>query len=207
VWINRVCLRFSQFLDFLPWRLLNIDVSGWADRDHPYYGNYLGQKRLIELAKKHKVGRFVRLTGLGLAYSAFNPIGILFNTLLSCNNRWGLKCEEALAKSNVPYVILRPGGLSDSERNYETTNIQIDASGKLPFPGRIGRADVAALCVAATELPPGMKFTLACRGVGTDVKPRPQGVKEDGCATAKECMERLVKSNATNSAWSDPLVL
>lgn len=189
-------VRFSQILDFVPWRILRIKAT-WSDRDHPYYGNYLAQKRLIELAGKHKVRRFVRLTGLGLAFSAFNPIGILFNTLLSCNNRYGILTEQELAKNNVPYVVLRPGGLVNTARNTTTTSLQVDASGKLPFPARIGRSDVAALAIAAIEpniLLADKSYTLACRWVG-EVQPKPQGVKEDGFSTAAECLRAVADSD------------
>jgi nucleoside-diphosphate-sugar epimerase len=48
-------MRVSHLTDFFPWRLFRADVSSWAGRDHPYYANYLGQKRLINFADKHKV--------------------------------------------------------------------------------------------------------------------------------------------------------
>lgn len=203
-------VRVSQFADFLPWRLFGSDVSSWAGRDHPYYGNFLGQKRLIELAAEHKIKRFVRLTGLGLAYSAFNPFAILFNTLLSGNNRYGILCEQALAKSNVPYVVLRPGGLANNARNTTTTNLQVDASGKLPFPGRVGRSDVAALAVAATEpgvLPDNKSFTLACRWVGENIKPKPQGLKSDGLPTAVECLKSVGDSDPMRPVRMKPYSL
>jgi hypothetical protein len=199
-------VRFSRITDFVPWRLFRVKAN-WADRDHPYYGNYLAQKRLIELAGKHKVQRFVRLTGLGLAYSAFNPVGILFNTLLSCNNRYGILTEQALAKDIVPYVVLRPGGLANNARNMTTTNLQVDASGKVPFPARVGRSDVAALAIAATE--PGIlvadkSYTLACRWVGEDIQPKPQGVKEDGFVTAAECLRAVADSDPVSPPKMKP---
>lgn len=195
-------VRFSKFSDFLPWRIFS-NQADWADRSHPYYGNYLGQTYLIGLAEKHKVGRFVRLTGLGLAYSPFNPFAILFNTLLSFNNRWGLLTEQALYASKIPTVVLRPGGLAADARNASTTNLQVDVSGKLPFPGRVGRADVAALAVASiTELADvdgiPSKFVLACRWCGEGVQPRPQGVKEDGYATAVECLQAVAREGVTS---------
>jgi NAD(P)H-binding len=189
-------VRFAKLTDFFPWRLFRQDAE-WADRNHPYYGNYLAQKKLIELAEKHQVKRFVRLTGLGLAFSAFNPFSILFNTLLSVNNRWGLLCEQALYESKVPYVVLRPGGLADEQRCVEATNLQVDVTGKLPFPGRIGRADVAALAIAAIDLPTtAPNYTLACRWCGEGMKPKPQGFKEEGLATAKECMATVLATKA-----------
>lgn len=108
-------------------------------------------------------------------------------------------CERALADSKLSYVVLRPGGLAEDVRDRETTNVQIAPSGELPVPGRIGRDDVAALSIAACEvIPPGSKsYTLACRCCG-EVKPKPQGVKEDGHATAEKCMEKLVQPGATS---------
>jgi nucleoside-diphosphate-sugar epimerase len=189
-------VRFAQLSDFLPWRLFGgYDVNSWADRSHPYYGNYLGQKKLIELAEKYKVQRFVRLTGLGLAYSAFNPLTILFNSLLSITNRYGILCEQALASSKVPYVVLRPGGLISDGRDYELANLQLDASGKLPYPGRIGRSDVADLAVEALLLPSSKSLTLACRWCGEGIRPKSQGSKSDGVPTAKEGLARLVSAN------------
>jgi len=120
---------------------------------------------------------------------------------LSLTSRYHYLCERALADSKVPYVVLRPGGLADDARDRETTNVQIDASGKLPVPARIGRDDVASLCVEACTgdvLPADNSFTLACRWCGGGVKPKPQGAKKDGYATAKECLERLIESKATS---------
>lgn len=198
-------VRFAKLSDFLPWRLFNWDVSSWAGRDHPFYGNYLGQKKLIELAERHKIKRFVRLTGLGLANSPFNPFSILFNTLLSFNNRYGSLCEQALAASKVPYVVLRPGGLAEDARDTNTTNIQVEASGVLPFPGRIGRSDVAALALAACNLPQDKNFILACRWCGDNIKPQPQGKKSDGQATADECIRHLIDTKATSPLPSPKL--
>jgi hypothetical protein len=69
----------------------------------------------------------------------------------------------------------------------------VDASGSLPPPGRVPRSDVAALAVAACSgqrLVPDQSYTLALRAVG-DMKPKQQGVKEDGFATAEECLESV----------------
>ena len=189
-------VRFSKWTDFLPWRLFDQAPQQWADRSHPYYGNYLAQKKLLELAEKHNVRRFVRLTGLGLAHPPYHPFSVLFNTILSFSNRWGLLCEQAMFDSPVPTIVLRPGGLAEDARQTNTTHLQIDASGKLPYPCRVGRADVAALAVAAGDLQNGQSYTLAARWCGPDVKPRPQGVKEDGYGTAGECMDHLVQSKA-----------
>lgn len=101
--------------------------------------------------------------------------------------------------SRIPYVILCPGGLSNDIRDDSITNLQVDPSGALPFPCRIGRDDVAALCVAAIVdtpdiLPANKSYTLACRWVGA-VGTKSQGTKQAGFASASECMKNLVESN------------
>jgi hypothetical protein len=83
----------------------------------------------------------------------------------------------------------------------------VDASGKLPFPARVGRSDVAALAIAATE--PGIlhadkSYTLACRWVGEDIQPKPQGVKEDGFATAVDCLRAVADSDSLPSPKMKP---
>jgi hypothetical protein len=194
-------VRFSRLADFLPWRMFRIDPTGWADREHPYFANYRAQQVLIRLAEKHSIRRFVRLTGLGLAYSPFGPFAILFNGLLSFTNRYGLLCEQALAGSTVPYVVLRPGGLAELERNASSVNVQVDASGKLPFPGRIGRSDVAELAVQSAlylGTLTNQSYTLACRWCGDDIKPKPQGSMADGHPTAREALKALVESGAVS---------
>jgi len=68
------------------------------------------------------------------------------------------------------------------------------------MPGRIPRDDVAALavetCIGDT-LPANQSFTLACRAVGS-IKPKDQGKKEDGYATAAEAYQNLALSGTTS---------
>ena len=74
-----------------------------------------------------------------------------------------------------------------------TTHLQVDASGSLPPPARVPRTDVAALAVAScieNTLEKDTSYTLAVRAVG-DIKPKPQGEKEDGFATASECLASI----------------
>jgi NAD(P)-dependent dehydrogenase (short-subunit alcohol dehydrogenase family) len=109
-------LRFSKLTDFLPWRLMNPDVSSWADTSHPYFCNYQAHCLLIDLAKQHSVKRFVRLTGGTVGFSAFNPFVILMSGMLSMTTRYHFLTENYLRESTVPYMIVRPGGLMNDER-------------------------------------------------------------------------------------------
>merc|ERR1711935_125862 len=73
-------------------------------------------------------------------------------------------------------------------------------SGSLPPPGRVPRTDVAALAVLSvcdpTALDPSKSYTVGIRAVG-DVKPKPQGSKEEGFPTALECLQSI-KGQADN---------
>jgi nucleoside-diphosphate-sugar epimerase len=110
-------LRFSKVTDFLlPWRFWNSNVSSWADISHPYFCNYQAQCLLVDLAKQHAVERFVRLTGGTVGFSAFNPFVILMSGLLSMTTRYHFLTENYIRESNVPYMIIRPGGLMNEDR-------------------------------------------------------------------------------------------
>lgn len=214
-------LRFSQLSDFLPWRLFNFDVSSWCqDKSHPYYTNYLPQVHLAELACKYELSSgVVRLTGLSTGYSPFNIVSILFSTLLSLTSRYHYAAERDMfrtldnhrGENAIPLTILRPGGLSDEPRNKETTALQVDASGQLPPPGRVGRADVAALAIRAVICPTSTSSSknvrksraLAIRWCGEGVKPKAQGKKEDGCSDADGCFE-LVDSQPVQFDFAYP---
>uniref|UniRef100_A0A7S0F5L2 NAD(P)-binding domain-containing protein n=1 Tax=Craspedostauros australis TaxID=1486917 RepID=A0A7S0F5L2_9STRA len=188
--------RLSKLTDFLPWRLFNPDVSSWADRSHPYFANFKAQAFMIDLAKEHGAKRFVRLTGLSTSFSAFSFVPVIFSTLLSMTSRYHESCEQYLINSDVPYVILRPGGLADHDRSVETTWLQADPVGSCPSPGRVPRSDVAALAIEACvdgAIPKERSMTLGVRAVG-EIKPKPQGVKEDGFPTARECIQNAASS-------------
>ena len=131
-------------------------------------------------------------------------------------SRYHYLCEDYLRNSSIPLVvILRPGGLANHDRNISTTHLQVDPSGSLPPPGRVPRSDVAALAVAACDpsvltvpmentshhsTSNRIRWTLAVRAVGEDIQPRPQGTKQDGYATARECLQALVPTDTSSLA-------
>ncbi len=125
------------------------------------------------------------------------------------SSRYHYLCEQYLRmQSKVPYVILRPGGLADEERDVNKTFLQVEPDGYLPPPGRIPRADVAALAVKACDesiLPFNSRYTLAIRAVG-EMKPKPQGEKSDGYATAKECLFDMMAKNTPSEKVVTELV-
>eukprot|EP00591_Stephanopyxis_turris_P006218 CAMPEP_0195525474 /NCGR_PEP_ID=MMETSP0794_2-20130614/25964_1 /TAXON_ID=515487 /ORGANISM="Stephanopyxis turris, Strain CCMP 815" /LENGTH=406 /DNA_ID=CAMNT_0040655953 /DNA_START=82 /DNA_END=1302 /DNA_ORIENTATION=- len=187
-------VRTSKLLDLLlPWRLFRHDVSGWcgSDKSHPYHTNYMGQLRLIRLAEKHELKKIVRVTDLYVGLPASGFVSVLSNAARSMTFRYHALLEVALRNSTVPHVVLRPGDLSDEERDTETTSLQIEPSGTLPSPSLIGRSDLASLAIEACQSTDPQNYTLAVRWVGENMYPQPQGKYTDGCATAKECFQKL----------------
>lgn len=78
-------------------------------------------------------------------------------------------------------------------QNAVTTYVQVDPSGVLPPPARVGRSDVASLAIAAcdpTILPPEKSYTLAVRWV-RQVTAKAQGAKEDGRDSAEDCLKQV----------------
>jgi hypothetical protein len=215
-------VRFSKITDFmLPWRFLRTDVSSWADSSHPYFCNYKAQCFLVDLAEKYNVKRFVRLTGLSTGYSIFNPVTVIFSSLLSLTTRYHFLCEKYLHNSRVPHVIVRPGALMDGERvsyikwklknlyvtticltprgmcillqDPSTTRVQVSPMNDIPPPGRVYRSDVAALCIAACGLEPENTYTLGVRAVG-EIDSKIQGSLDAGFETIEEALDKVVQS-------------
>ncbi len=86
----------------------------------------------------------------------------------------------------------------------------------LPPPARVGRADVADLAVLATDsqlVPSDHNYELSIRWVGAGIKPRPQGIKDDGYDTARQCLQNVVATGplppekAVLQKPSNPLVI
>lgn len=202
-------MRFSKITDFFPpWKIFQEDVSSWCDdTSHPWFINYKAQCFMIdEASKQEKIPKFVRLTGLSTGFSTFNLFTLIFSSLLSLSSRYHYLCEEYLrGQDKVPYVILRPGGLGEEERDTSQTYIQVEPSGYLPPPGRIPRADVAALAVQACDesiVPQNSRYTLGVQAVG-EMKPKSQGDMENGFATVKECLVNVVETTPSEGVSTE----
>lgn len=145
--------RFSKLVDFLPWRIFGQIPS--ADAAHPFAVNYVGISALAAAANSAGVKRFVRLTGLSVGFPASNPVALLFNLLLSLTSKWHARAEQAIRREGFEsYTILRPGGLRDDARP-AGVGLLVSRESALPPPGRIARADVAALAVLSAIRPEG----------------------------------------------------
>ncbi|CAM9718402.1 unnamed protein product, partial [Hapterophycus canaliculatus] len=142
-----------------------------TEKEHPYNVNYIGTMNILEAAQKARVKRLVRLTGMSVGLSAFNPFTYLLNLVLSMTIKWQYMSEkairEAAEKSGLDYTVVRPGGLTDEKRPKDAC-LMLESDGKptsmwKAMPAyRIGRQDVANLLVSAMAHKKTARSTLSC---------------------------------------------
>lgn len=108
----------------------------------PELVDYGGVKALAEAAAAAGVRQFVLVSSMGVTHRD-HPLNKMFANILV----WKAKGEDALRDSAVPYTIVRPGGLANSPGG--VTGVRAFQGDDLRNAGRIPRADVAAVCLAA----------------------------------------------------------
>lgn len=141
--------RFAKFSDI--WR------DPFDDPRHPANINFKGMENVVAASKAAGVKKIVRLTGLSVGLSPWNPISILFSIVLSFSNMWNRRGEKVLRESGIDYTIVRPGGLKDVAPARETGEKLLMASESWgtdapPPTTGISRADVASLlCMALSQ--------------------------------------------------------
>jgi hypothetical protein len=219
-------------------RLLRKDVSHWCkDPRHPYYVHYASTRKALGYAEREQLRqeaatavddddqenmdskkpvpriRFIRISDLCVAQKPWHFVPIVTNAMYSMVFRYQDMAERLLCASRlIETVILRPGDLVDEERDVKTTSLQVDPSGVVPSPARIGREDVADLAVAAamfdsqrstetddesvdaptTDQP--FHYTLAARWTAHHMEPfPPQGHMKHGLPTANLCMQAALR--------------
>ncbi|MBZ9652974.1 SDR family oxidoreductase [Psychroflexus montanilacus] len=115
-------------------------AGGGAEEEKTIAVDQKGAIRSIELAKAHKLQKFVMLSSMGTD----NPSSVEGLELY-------LKCKKAaddfLRESKMVYTIVQPGGLTN-EKGTE----KVEIAKKLKKMGQIPREDVANALVYALEL-------------------------------------------------------
>lgn len=118
----------------------------------PELVDYGGIRRLAEAAAASNVRHLVLVSSMGATHQD-HPLNKAYSNILT----WKLKGENALRKSGVPYTVIRPGGLTDA-RGGEFLPLMMQGD-DLSRQGRIARADVAVIAVAALNRPEAMQKT------------------------------------------------
>ncbi|MEM9529859.1 MAG: SDR family oxidoreductase [Pseudomonadota bacterium] len=116
-----------------------------AGPNSPEFVDYGGVVNLVTAAKAAGVDQFVLVSSLG-ATKVDHYLNKNFGNVLI----WKLKGEDNLRASGLAYTVVRPGGLSDDAAR--TGKLVLDQGDTLET-GRISRADVAEICVAALSSP------------------------------------------------------
>jgi uncharacterized protein YbjT (DUF2867 family) len=125
--------------------------SSRADKsNNPEAVDYSGVKNLAEAAAAANIEHFVLVSSAG-ATQEDHFLNKAFDNIL----QWKFKGEEALRASGVPYTVVRPGGLVNTEGGNEGL---IFAQGDTTA-GRISREDVALICIAALTTPEAINKT------------------------------------------------
>ena len=152
--------------------------------------------------------KFIRVGNLMVRRNSFSPLTLLTNTFWSQLSRYEYMAENLMEKSVVDTIILRPGDLTDAERNINHTSLQLCVDGKVPSPSLVGREDVADIAVVAAlsktsgnntttdgvsmERSPAHHYNWALRWTGQHLSP-PQGLRPDGLSTAALCFVKAMK--------------
>jgi hypothetical protein len=161
--------------------------------------------------------KFIRISHAMVGRNPFRLRNVLNNILWSQVSRYERMGEMVLEESAlVDTIVLRPGDMTDEERNINTTSLQLCVDGVVPSPSIVGREDVAdiAAILALTKtssssatvpeynydnnmkFPPPMRlahhWTWAMRWTGQYISP-PQGLRPDGQPNAATCFVLSIK--------------
>jgi hypothetical protein len=160
--------------------------------------------------------KFIRISHARVGRNPFRLRNVLNNILWSQVSRYERMGEMVLEESaSVDTIVLRPGDMTDEERNMNTTSLQLCVDGVVPSPSIVGREDVAdiAAILALTKtssssatvpeyndnnikFPPPMRlahhWTWAMRWTGQYITP-PQGLRPDGQPNAATCFVLSIK--------------
>jgi len=121
--------------------------------------NYNGEgssNTIVQLPKKDCLPsstdriKFIRISHLMVGRNPFRPWNVITNILWSQLSRFELMGELAMEESRiVDTIVLRPGELTDDERNLNHTSLQLCIDGKVSYPSMVGSEDVADLVVVS----------------------------------------------------------
>jgi len=173
-----------------PWRALRgepaVDINSmrfaWKHGGYPEKVDYRGQIAQIDLAKKLGIPHVVLVGSMG-GTDPENFLNTVGKTTTKSNDKegngdillWKRRAEKYLVASGLDYTILHPGHLVDIPGGQEEFVLGVDdelygfshpknSTSKENRAGgtRIGREDVAELCVAALSVGKGKQISFDC---------------------------------------------
>ncbi len=134
--------------------LVTIGGTERSGPNSPEFVDYGGVQNLADAARDAGVRQLVLESSMGVG-SGGGLLGMMLNLLSGDALKWKAKGEAHLRASGVPYTIVRPGGLTDDPGGQTGIVFQQGDEGS----GRIPRADVAAVMIAALDNPDALRKT------------------------------------------------
>ncbi len=134
--------------------IVTIGATERSGPNSPEFVDYGGVRNLTDAARAAGVRQLVLESSMG-AGSGGGLLGMVLNLLSGDALTWKARGEAHLRASGVPYTIVRPGGLTDDPGGQAGIALQQGDAGS----GRIPRADVAAVMIAALDNPDALGKT------------------------------------------------
>lgn len=116
------------------------DIAG---PDAPQIADYLAVRVLTDAARAHKVRRMILISAANVGPFEDHRLTPRSGFLLY----WKTKGENYLKASGVPFTIVGPGGLKDTDD--PGPGVRVLPRGKYEYPGYVSRRRVAEVAVAA----------------------------------------------------------
>ncbi|KAI3988439.1 hypothetical protein MKX01_026253 [Papaver californicum] len=120
----------------------------FEEGQYPEQVDWIGQKNQVDAAKAAGVKHIILVSTMGSG-DPNHPLNSLGNGNILA---WKRKAEEYLAKSGVPYTILRAGGLDNKQGGKRQLLIGKNDELLPTEKGCVAREDVAEACVQAVQL-------------------------------------------------------
>lgn len=139
--------------------LCAIGATERSGPNSPEFVDFGGVKNLTDAARAAGVRQLVLESSMGVG-SGGGVLGMFLNLVSGDALKWKAKGEAHLRASGVPYTIVRPGGLVDEPGGQSGLVFQQGDEGS----GRIARADVAAVMIAALNQPAALRKTFEVTG-------------------------------------------
>jgi len=136
---------------------LVISAMGATERsgpNGPEFVDFGGVRNLAAAAREAGVRQFVLESSAGVG-SGGGFVGLILNLISGDALKWKAKGEASLRESGVPFTIVRPGGLVDEPAG----RVGLRFAQGDEESGRIARADVAAVMIAALDNPAALGKT------------------------------------------------
>mmetsp|Transcript_38961 Transcript_38961/g.81888 ORF Transcript_38961/g.81888 Transcript_38961/m.81888 type:complete len:730 (+) Transcript_38961:72-2261(+) len=119
-------------------------------------GENSNEKNTVRLPEKGRLPttsdriKFIRISHLMLGHNPFRIWNVLTNILYSQLTKFEIMGESLMeACRSIDTICLRPGDLTDEERNENHTSLQLCIDGRVDYPSLVGREDVADVAVVS----------------------------------------------------------